>query len=247
MVHALLLCACGDPLLLGSDVVWSTDHETSDLADWSLDSRGGANAGAEADSAIEVTSERAHSGTYSVKLTRPAVNRDVGPLLFRELFPSKAYYSAWYNLPSAPQTVSYWTIAQIRAVPADDSDGAPHGINVNLRVLPGGQVVLVVFDNDEARLQAPLSEPAPFVPVDAWFHLEVEYENSGALPGHLRVWLDGIRIYDLATGVLVDGSVGYFMPCNVAKQLEPSPAVVYVDDVAISLTRVGPDGLLTIE
>jgi hypothetical protein len=249
LLFVLLAGGCGEPLALGSDLIWSADHEGGDLGDWSLESRGGAHPGPESGSSIEISSERARRGSYSVKLTRPAVGADAGPLLFRELGGARAYYSAWYSLPSAPQSISYWTIAQFRAQPASDPDAAPHGVNLNLKVLPGGQMVLVAFDNDEAQLQAPLADPTPFVPIGGWFHVEALYENGGAAPGRLTVWLDGTRVYEMPTGALVGGadSVAYYMPCNVAKDLGPEPAVIFVDDVAISAVRVTPDGVLELE
>jgi hypothetical protein len=244
---ALLASGCAEPLVLGSDLLWSTDHETGDLAGWSLEERGGAFPGPEAGSLIEVTSEQAKSGRYSVKLTRPAATIDAGPLLFRELGAEPVYVSAWYFVPSVPDAASYWTIAQFRSQPADDPDVAPHGLNLNLKVLPGGQIVLVMFDNDEATLQAPLADPVPFVPLASWFQIEVLYENGGSLPGRITVWLDGKRFYEGATGPLLGTAASYFMPCNFGKDLGPNPVAIYVDDAAISLTRVTPSGVFAIQ
>jgi len=247
LLFVLLSAACGDPIVLESDLIWWTDHETGNLDDWSRDQRGGAFPGPRSGSAVELSAERARSGSYSVKLTRPGVSGDGGPIVFRELGAARAYYSAWYHLPSAPQAVSYWTVTQIRALPAADPDQAPHGINVNLRVLPGGEVVLLVFDNDEAGLQTPLADPPAFVPVGRWFHLELLYEHVEAAPGKLTVWLEGTRVYEVRTGALLGDASAYFMPCNVAKELGSDPVAIFVDDVAISRTRVTPEGLLTLE
>ena len=247
VLASLPAIGCAEPLVLGSDLLWSTDHESAELADWSLEERGGVFPGAEVGSAIEITSEQAQSGRYSVKLTRPAVTTNSGPLLFRELGAEPAYASAWYYLPSAPQTTSYWTIGQIRSQPANDPDASAHGINLNLKILPGGQVVLVIFDNDETQLQAPLADPPPFVALGSWFQLEALYENGGSAPGRITVWLDGKRVYEVATGPLLDTATSYFMPCNVSRNLGESPVAIYVDDAAISLTRVTPQGVLEIE
>jgi hypothetical protein len=244
---AVLTTACGEPVVLGSDILWSTDHESGTLDDWSSEQRGGAYPGPREGSAIEITSERARSGGYSVKLTRPGIGADGGPLLFREIEASRAYYSAWYYVPSAPPAISYWTISQIRALPADDPDQAPHGINLNLRVLPGDEIVLLVFENDEAGLQAPLADPPAFVPVGRWFQLEFAYEPEDGAPGRLTVWLEGTRVYDVGTAPLIGEAGAYFMPCNVAKQLGSEPVEIFVDDVAVSRVRVSPEGILTLK
>ena len=36
----------------------------------------------------------------------------------------------------------------------------------------------------------------------------------------------------------------YFSPCNIALELTPSPSALYVDDAAVSLTRISPEGWL---
>lgn len=243
----LFVSACGDPLLLGSDLVWSADHESSDLSEWSSDLRGGAYPGAQAESAIEVVTERARSGRYAVKLVRPDVSVDAGPLLYREIELPSAFYGAWFNVPEVPRTVSYWTIAQFRALPAADSDAAPHGVNLNLRSLPGGELVLSVFDNHATVLQVPLTDPPPLVPVDEWFHVEARYDGGGTESGRLVVWLNGRRVYEVSTGPLIGDGPSYFMIGNGAKRLEPSPVSIYVDDVVISRSRITPEGLAKLE
>src|SRR5262245_12791796 len=91
---------CGDPTLLGSDVVWSSDHESGDLRDWSLAPGGGAYVNPEAGGAFEPSSDFSRSGRYAVKLTSPGAAVEAGPLLYRDIGgAAQLYFSVWYYIP----------------------------------------------------------------------------------------------------------------------------------------------------
>jgi hypothetical protein len=100
--------------------------------------------------------------------------------------------------------------------------------------------------------------PPPILYAGRWFQLEAFYRNATDSNGHLTVWLDGTQIYDVARATnspVGDGGPNpdvYFTPCSLVYQLEPvddagaTNAEIYIDDVAISWTRVTPQGVLRV-
>jgi len=245
-VCLLLLALCGacSPMLdLGSNVLWATDHESGELDGWYENGQGGLLM----DSG-EIAEGPAHSGQYSLKLTDFALSDIKGPGVYRELqSPPDAYYSIWYYLPRLYETKSQWTIQKFRSrLDSDPTDSDPtetsHGHDLNLRTLPGGQVILYVYSHDPAYLQAPLADPPAFVPVDTWFHVEVFYSPRTDETGRISIWLDDRLVYDLRDRRTTGSDDVLWNPCNIGKDVQPSPPVVYLDDAAISLVRVTRNG-----
>lgn len=253
----LLAASCSEPLQVGNDLLWTADTESGNLEQWTADGSGEIltpSTPAMDDvpdtaraSSIEATREVAHRGNHAVKLVNPTGWREEaeGPELQHVLgaLPD-AYYSAWYLLPEAQRVAPYLTIMRLRSLGEDGT--AVNGEELQLRSLPTGDYVLSVFNNNGGFLLEPVANPAPLVQAGRWFHLEARYEPQSA--GRLRVWLDGELRYDLtgrpgsATPELVLGV------CNVAQMSEGSaPVVLFVDDAAVSLSRVGTSGKLASE
>jgi hypothetical protein len=242
-----LTVACTDPLPLGSNIIWSANHETGDVTEWSLDGDG-AGYVTDSGSGYVVVSEQAHSGSYSVKLTSSANGENVGAGLFRYMGSrDEAYFSAWYYLPRAYQTISYWTIFRFQPSSPTDPTTTALGIDLNLRSLPEGQIALYVLQQQPVHLQWPIADPAPYVAVGRWFQIEAHYRNATDNTGLLKVWLDGALVYDIegqdiettATGMAQDF---YWTPCNFTSDMIPAPVEIYVDDAVISRNRVSIDG-----
>jgi hypothetical protein len=236
--------ACGQRYNLGSDILWATDHESGELNDWYAAPGGGLMLDA-ANSTVEIASGIAHSGKYSLKFTDLAASDVKGPGIYRELVaPPDAYYSAWYYLPRLYQTNSQWTIQKFRSRSDSNPNVVSHGHDLNLRTLPGGQVVLYVYSHDPEYLQAPLADPPAFVPVETWFQIESLYSPRTDETGRLLIWLDDRLVYDLEGRRTAGSDDVVWSPCNVGEDIQPSPPELYVDDAAISLTRVTTSGKL---
>ena len=61
--------------------------------------------------AIAATTELAHSGAYSVKMTNTALADVAASRVWRESpYPADAYYSAWYYIPQPYALAAVWTI-----------------------------------------------------------------------------------------------------------------------------------------
>jgi hypothetical protein len=241
VLAALLGLGCSDRLDLGNDLIWSADHETGDLGQWT-DSASGGTRLPSADSSIEVSTESAHRGSRSLKLVNPAAwdNADEGPELFHGAgVLEDAYYSAWFLLPEAYRLEPHMTVVRLRS--RDPGSGELfNGEELQLRSLSDGRYVLMVFSNNSGFLLEPLADTTPSIQAGRWFQLEARYEAQAA--GRLRVWLDGQLTYDLEGRPGAAGAELVLSVCNVAESASPAPLTLFVDDAAISLSRVSPAG-----
>lgn len=241
------LTGCGDPLRLGSDLIWSADQETGNIEQWTRDGEGDALMPRTPDdeaSSIVASDEAAHRGLYALKLTNPTGwDQDYeGPELFHVLGEqSDAYYSAWFMLPEQYQLEPHLTLMRLRSRDVGSSE-RHNGEELQLRSLSSGGYVLQVFSNANAFLREPIADPPPLVAAGRWFQLEARFEPQ--FSGRLRVWLDGVLFYDLKGRPGAGGPEMVLSVCNVAQGAKPAPVVVFVDDVAVSSSRVSPSGEL---
>ena len=242
LLAALLASACSDPLALGNDLVWTADLERGDLTQWTADGTG--DTLLPTDSSIEVSTEAAHRGAHAIKLVNPAAwdNRDEGPELFHDAgVLNDAYYSAWFLLPEDYHLEPQMTLMRLRS--RDTSDGELfNGEELQLRSLPVGGYVLQIFSNNAGFLLEPVADPAPRIEAGRWFQLEARFEPQSS--GRLRVWLDGVLAYDLTGRPGASGAQMVLGICNVAEAAKPAPLVLFVDDAAVSLSRVSVSGRL---
>ncbi|MDP9037434.1 MAG: polysaccharide lyase [Myxococcota bacterium] len=184
-------------------------------------------------------------------------------------FPSEGYYSAWYFVPRAVPAAVNWNIVRFGypggadagtpllpvgsagRLPVDggvdaaaQTPGAPSFaelFDVRLRYQPSGATTLVLFDHRPAYREESMPSPVPVVPIGRWFQLELFYRNAGDGSGHLSIWLEGTLVYDVARPMNTSPTI-YF---SVGSLIEDgTPAELFIDDVAISRTRVTPNGVL---
>lgn len=238
---ALAAPACSPRLNLGNSVLWSARHETGDLGEWTQGGLGGTAADLP-DTSLAISTDVAHSGRYSVKLTNGAVSVYEDAHLWREDdYPVSAYYSAWYYLPRAYQTTADWSIMQFQ-VPTADGGVVGQLLDVDLRSLPDGDLILSVYDHRAAYLRTATPDPAIPVPVGRWFQIEAYYRNADDESGEIAIWLDGQLNYDLHRPF---GTTPiYWTVCSKTYGLSPAESTIYVDDAAVSLARVTPAGEL---
>jgi hypothetical protein len=235
--------ACAPRLQLGSDLLWSARHESGDLGEWSNDMKGGSSADAP-DTSLQLSTDFAHSGKYSVKLANAAVSNYEEVRLWRtDQYPQSAYYSAWFYLPRAYQTTDDWTILQLRNPLPSDPTTISQLLDVDLRSLPSGDLILSVYDHRPDYLRAATPDPAVPVPIGEWFQVQAFFDTSSGSDGRLALWLNDHLLYDLRRPFNLGGTV-YFSVCSVGHALSPSDSTIYADDAAVSLTHVGPDAEL---
>jgi hypothetical protein len=246
LVAACFSLACSDRLELGSDLLWSADTESADLTQWASEPARAVLLPSAA-TTVEVTSDERHGGRRALKLVNPAAweSEEAGPELLHDAGPLEdAYYSAWFFLPEDYRLSAPLTLFHLRSRDAHGEE-LHNGEQLQLRSLAGGGYVLQVFNNNAGFLLEPLPVLAPRVSAGAWFQLEARYQKKTG--GRLRVWLDGTLSYDLEARPGAAGSELVLCVGNVTERATPAPLLLFVDDAAISASRVTPEGHLSFD
>lgn len=223
-------------------VLWSASFETGDFSEWEADGQGGTYFSAGA--SPSPSTEQAHMGSGSAKLTSNPKNGIVEDVyLFRGAPGSppaepEAYYGAWFFIPKPYVASFYWNIFHFLYGDTSDRQGVMGMWDLNLRSNSAGELVPYGFDFI-ARQQR--DEPVPIpVPVGKWFHIEILMRLAADATGRVAVWQDGTLVLDVNNVVTaptpwIQWSVG-----NTSTDITPAPADLYIDDVTLSLARVGP-------
>jgi hypothetical protein len=260
-VLSVSIAGCNGSLALGTDIIWSTGFESGNWSDWSAAPGTGAafdlDAGTST-STMTVSDEQAHSGRYSLKLSNANTSENynfpmVGAGLYRaDNFPVAAFYSAWYFVEEfQPAGVIYTIFAFCDATSGGDA-GQPSGgvpadtVKVGLTVLPGAPATLELCQSDAEGCSA-LPNPPPQVPLNQWFQIEAFLRNAPDASAEVTVWYNGRSIYDL-TGALpaVAQQSVCFSVGSLHNEFQPASSTLYIDDVAVSWTRVTPEGIVTL-
>ena len=192
-----------------------------------------------------------HHGSYAAQLTidtTGGAQQNAG-LNRRGGLPPAAYYSAWYYIPRTVTVGTFWLIFKFRERTDPNNSGSDSELfDVGLVNNAAGELAVSLYDH---RMTAPfpLSTNDPVVPVSGWFQIEAYYRNAPDASGQLTIWLfddaRGLRqIYDV-TGRMAPNSWVERDAVNVGENLTPTPTVLNIDDCAISLSRVGPTGVIT--
>jgi hypothetical protein len=245
---AALACGCGPRLDLGSDVLWTGLFEGNTFDEWAADGDGAALAFPEGGNRIEISSARVRHGGYAAKLTVEAVPGATqgSAVLARagDALPVEGYYSAWYYLPrSVSVSVNvgrYWVIFKFRQ---QNQDAIGELFDLDLINLDAGEMSLQLYDHRRAGV-VPLDVDSPVVPVGQWFQIEAFYRNTQDDTGRLTFWLDGRQIVELANQPMAATPFIEWNACSIGADLTPSTAEIYVDDCAVSRSRVGPNGII---
>lgn len=240
------IAGCGASVDVGSDVLWSATFETGSFSEWLAAPGGSVSAPPGPPDVAEIATDRVHRGGFAARLTIDAATgtgqHSVG-LVRKGSLPAEAYYSAWYYLPRTITVNGYWVLFKIRKRDVvDDPSTEGELFDVDLVSMPTGEMGLQLYDHrnqDNAPLLA-----NPVVPVGVWFQLEAFYRDAADATGRFTVWFDGTQVFDLSGSptsqtAWVDWSVD-----NLGEDLDPSTAVVYVDDCAVARSRVGPSGVI---
>ncbi len=240
----VLVPACSPQINLGNALLWSARHETGDLSEWAEAGKGGSEA-QQPDTSLAISSDVVHTGRYAVKITNGAVSMYEAAHLWRQdAYPTSAYYSAWFYLPRTYQTTADWSIMQFEVpTTAADSGVLSLELDIDLRSLPTGDLILSVYDHRAAYLRSPTPDPAILVPIGRWFQIEVLYRNASDDTGEVIIWMDGQVNYDLQRPFGGSPDV-YWTVGSKTEGLSPAESVIYMDDAAVSRVRVTPDGTL---
>jgi hypothetical protein len=244
---AALVLGCGDQLAVGSDVLWTARFEGDSFAEWTGVSGGDAQSFPAPPNTIAVSSDRAHHGSYAAELTitaGPDNTQENAALSRAGGLPQAAYYSGWFYLTRSVTVGTFWVIFKFRTREnAEDPTTAGEFYDLDLTNLPSGEMTLQLYSH-RTGANIPLDVVDPVVPVGGWFQIEAYYRNADDATGRVTYWLDGQQIVDVTGQPTGPSPWVEWDACSVGEDLTPSTTTLYVDDCAISLTRVGPTGLI---
>jgi hypothetical protein len=226
----------------GASLLWRSTFEAGDLSEWTSDGAGGTRT-ENAPATPAVTDKMAHSGRYAgVATIAPMMGMDSLNYFYRrQPSPDEAYYGAWFYVPASFTGGSWLSLLHFRG----SSDGDPTNLtgiwDVNLYTLPTGDLAAQLGDFISS-FNLRQTSPVP-VPRDTWVHFEVLFRKASDPGGRVAVWQDGALILDRA-GVVTALSPLVVWEAGVGSDdLAPLPASVYVDDIAISVSRLGDTGI----
>jgi hypothetical protein len=235
---------CGQRIDVGSNVLWTAFFEGDNFNEWT-DSGGAATASPAPPNTITVSSQRAHHGTYAAELTIDAgpdgTQENAGMALSGSL-PVAAYYSAWYYIPQSVTVGTFWILFKFRMRKVAD-DPTTDGELYDLEVvnLPDGEMTPQLYDHRSGVV--PLDLPGLVIPVGVWFQLEAYYRNAPDDTGRVTYWLNGQQMIDVSGQAMSPTPWVAWDAVNVGENLSPSTVSLFIDDCAVSLTRVGPNGI----
>ena len=241
---ALGASACDRQVDLGdicdgpASLLWHATFEPGDLSEWLSDGQGGTftentTAGPTATNAM------AHAGQWSGRVSiSPSANMTSTSYLFRnQPSPPAAYYSAWFYVPSTVDVSAWLSLTHFRDSPTGDGGNLTAIWDVNLYPLPAGGLAAQLYDY---VTQVNLRQTTPVsAPLDSWFQLEILFSKSTDATGRIAIWQDGTLVLDNPDVATVQNDWVQWDAGGASDAMSP-PSTIYLDDAAISLTRLGP-------
>jgi hypothetical protein len=241
---ALAAPACGKNVYLGdigdasSSLLWRATFEPGDLSEWVGDGQGGtyvANAPAPPAAARGL----AHNGQYAglATFTGMTGTPSIDYLFRHQPSPPEAYYSAWFYIPSSFVVKGWLSVTHFRGSSTGDGNNLVPLWDVNLYPRPDGSLVAHLYNY---TTMTNLEEVVPVpVPLDTWVQFEVLLHKAADASGRVAVWQDGVLVVDWQAVISAPTDWVEWDAGGSSDGVAPSPAVLYIDDAAISLARVG--------
>lgn len=202
--------------------LWSADHETASLEQWFGDGDG--IRFVQGTGQVELTTERAHSGTHALSAT---ITTDDGELhqavMGRNIRLREGRYGAWFLLPESPRA-DYWVILKLSNGPQTDR------FDLDIEAREGAAAHLRLFEHPNTWI----SEPARIAfPIGRWVHVEVLYRSSPDPDGRLLVLQDGQPVLDSGPRVTANDDLVTFYCGSTSRSVAPSPFTLFIDDASI--------------
>lgn len=221
------------------DVIWWTDHETGDFADWD---RGGYHWSAGGGSIdISTSPEPVRSGRHSLRsvVTSVATGQSSAGAARSDGLPTEAYYSAWYFFPVPITTTGYWLFFKFRAL--DPSDGTTKLDVWDLDVITdnSGPMRLSLYQHGTPSNQFPA--PNTSIPIGRWFQVEAFLRAARDNSGRLTIWFDGEQVFEQTDSSTMPSSLVEWDVGGVTEAIVPDPATMFIDDACVSKHRLGPE------
>lgn len=235
----LTLGGCG-PAVVGQDpdVIWWADHEAGDFSEWDTGGYHWSTEGGSTRIVTAVARSGRHSFESSVSSLEPG--RQSGAQASRSgSLPTEAFYSAWFYLPERVSSTSYLVLTKFRSR-SDPANSATivNTWDIDILTDASGSMFPQLYDHAETQ---GLWRTDFRIPVDRWFQIEVFLRAVNDDTGRITVWFDGELLFDVTGKATIPSSIFEWSVGSVAEEIAPSPAVIFIDDAAISKRRLGPD------
>ncbi len=136
-----------------------------------------------------------------------------------------------------PHCMSWWNVFQWKSKTSTANDPT---FTLNVGNRSTGEMYFYLYNHLASRSYG---QSTMNIPVGRWFQVEAFYSQAADNTGQVTFWQDGTKILDV-TGVQTrrSGDQIQWSVDNYTDNLNPPNATLYVDDAAISLTRLGPGG-----
>jgi hypothetical protein len=240
----LVASGCGRQVNLGdigdgaASILWSATFEVGDLSEWAGDGHGGVFVD-QAPAPPSATLTVAHRGRYAGMATVMPVpgTASINYLYRNQPSVPAAYYSAWFYVPSS-FTVKGW-LSLIHFSNSGTADGKHLSAIWDLNLYPRADGSLIAHLYDYVTLTN-LEQVVPVpVPIASWVHFEVFLRKAADATGEVAVWQDGVSILERRNVATAANDWVQWDAGASSNDVTPATAVVYVDDAAISLSRLG--------
>ena len=146
------------------------------------------------------------------------------------ILPVEAYYGAWFLIPKTAVSKSgLWNLFHFRGGESSER----RLWDVSLVNAPTGEMKLRLYSfmNDENQ------GDSPPIPIGDWFHVVLYLKRAKNASGAVALYLDDQKVVGFTNVVTDDTDVGHqWYVGNLASNLQPPDATVYVDDVTIRST-----------
>jgi hypothetical protein len=246
VVAVMLASACGRNVYLGSlgdggraGILWQATFEPGDLSEWTADGQGGVYTDGQAPDPV-ATQDQAHRGQYAGLVVFSPGSAAAFSYFYREQpSPAQAYYGAWFRLPASLQVRSFLGLLHFGY---HQTAGDPNTIAIwdfDLQPESDGSLVPHLYQTGAASPVA--AQPAMPVPPATWVHFELLFKKAADATGRIVAWQDGVQIMDVTNVVTAPTDwIQWDVGGGSLDVITPTPLSIYVDDVTISSTRVGP-------
>jgi hypothetical protein len=255
-ILALGLSACGKEVFLGSlgdgpgsggsggaggngDVLWRATFETGDLSEWLGDGGGGTYT--DGVTAAPIASRTAaRTGQWGGAVSFTSLTPTAWSYLLRnQPSPPEAYYSAWIYLPDTFEIGSWLSVLHFGYSRTGDGNNIGPVWDFNIYPTADGTLIAHLHEASAVANREP-TNPIP-VRMATWVHFEIFYKKAPDATGRIAIWQDGTQILDLPNVVTAPNAWTEWDVGGASNDVTPA-ATVYFDDVAISLSRLGPQG-----
>lgn len=227
----------------GASVLWTATFEPGDLSEWLGDGKGGTYT-ENIMTFPAVTTDVVHRGRYAGVANvatpngMPGGTVSINYLFRNQPSPREAYYSAWYYIPTTVGVRTYLSLSHFRCSHTGDGNDLFGFWDVNLIPRPDGQLQAHLYNFvTTSNVEEPIPTP---VPLGTWVHFEVMLLKAADATGRVTVWQDGVQILDDPNVITVETDWVQWDAGVASTDIFPTPAVIYMDDAAISLSRLGP-------